>query len=92
MYGKGSPCDAIEVFGKYVRNLHVKDGIPPVDGDKLGKEVQVGKGFVNFPRLLPRLKELGFDGDLIIEREIREGAEQNRDIMETVGNIRNWWN
>ena len=92
LYGKGSPCDAIEVFGKYVRNLHVKDGIPPVDGDYLGHEVQVGKGFVNFPKLLPRLKEMGFDGDLIIEREIKEGDEQNRDILETVGNIRKWWN
>ncbi|MBQ7179626.1 MAG: sugar phosphate isomerase/epimerase [Victivallales bacterium] len=91
MYGKGSPCDAIEVFGKYVRNMHVKDGIPPVDGDKLGKEVQVGQGAVNFPRLLPRLKEMGFDGDLIIEREIAEGAEQNKNILETVENIRKWW-
>ena len=91
MYGKGSPCDAIEVFGKYVRNLHVKDGIPPVDGDRLGKEVQVGQGFVHFDRLIPRLKELGFDGDFIIEREIQEGEEQNRDIKATAENLRKWW-
>lgn len=92
LYGKGSPCDAIEVFGKYVRNLHIKDGISPDDGERLGHEAQVGKGFVNFPRLLPRLKEMGFDGDLIIEREIGDGEEKNRDIRETVGNLRKWWN
>ena len=25
MYGKGNPCDALEVFGKYVRNKHKKE-------------------------------------------------------------------
>ena len=34
---------------------------------------------------------MGFDGDLIIEREIAEGAEQNKNILETVENIRKWW-
>ncbi|MDQ0290436.1 sugar phosphate isomerase/epimerase family protein [Oligosphaera ethanolica] len=91
MYGKGSPCDALEVFGKYVRNLHVKDGMTPTNGRELGREVQVGKGMVNFPRLIPRLRELGFDGEFIIEREIREGEEQKRDILETVRNLQAWW-
>lgn len=92
MYGKGNPCDALEVFGKYVRNLHVKDGLPPTNGHQLGHEVQVGKGFVNFPKLIPRLKQLGFDGELIIEREISEGDEQKHDILETVQNLNKWWN
>ena len=92
LYGKGNPVDAVEVFGKYVRNMHVKDGLPPTDGMKLGREVQVGKGFVNFPRLLPRLKEIGFDGEFIIEREIQENDEQKRDILETVANLQKWWN
>jgi len=91
MYGKGNPCDALEVFGKYVRNMHVKDGMPPTTGNALGPEVQVGKGFVNFPRLLPRLKELGFDGEFVIEREIQEGPEQTRDIQETIANLKKWW-
>lgn len=92
MYGKGSPCDGIEVFGKYVRNLHVKDGIPPVDGNSLGKEVKAGTGAVHFERLIPRLKEMGFDGDFIIEREIQEGEEQNRDINEAAELVRRYWN
>jgi L-ribulose-5-phosphate 3-epimerase len=91
MYGKGSPCDSLEVFGRYVRNLHVKDGMPPTNGRELGKEVQVGKGMVNFPKLIARLRELGFDGELIIEREIAEGEEQRRDILETVKNLQAWW-
>ncbi len=91
MYGKGNPCDALEVFGKYVRNLHIKDGLPPTNGLKLGREVKPGLGRVNFPRLLPRLKELGFDGELVIEREIPEGEEQTRDIRETIQNLKIWW-
>ncbi|MBR0459238.1 MAG: sugar phosphate isomerase/epimerase [Victivallales bacterium] len=91
MYGKGNPCDAVEVFGKYVRNLHVKDGVPPTDGLKLGREVKPGLGRVDFPRLFPRLKELGFDGELVIEREIPEGEEQTRDIQATVQNLKVWW-
>ncbi len=92
MYGKGNPIDALEVFGKYVRNLHVKDGMTPTDGMKLGNEVQVGKGMVRFPILVKRLREIGFDGEFIIEREIAEGEEQKRDILETAANLEKWWN
>ena len=92
MYGKGNPIDSLEVFGKYVRNIHVKDGMTPTDGKRLGREVQVGKGMVNFPRFVKRLHEIGFDGEFIIEREIAEGEEQKRDILETVENLKMWWN
>jgi sugar phosphate isomerase/epimerase len=73
-----------------VRNLHVKDGFYPTDGERLGKEVQVGEGKVNFPRLIGRLQELGFEGELVIEREIAEGEAQNRDIRQTVENLQRW--
>jgi len=89
MYGKGNPVDALDVFGPYVRNVHVKDGRYPTNGDALGPEVQVGQGKVNFPLFLRRLKEVGFDSDLIIEREIW-GEEQARDIQETVGMLEKW--
>ena len=91
MYGKGNPIDALEVFGAYVRNLHVKDGRCPTNGRELGREVQVGTGMVRFPEFVARLRAIGFDGEMIIEREIREGEEQRRDILETVANLRKWW-
>ena len=92
MYGKGSPCDAMDVFGRHVRNLHVKDGRPPVDGRHLGPEVKAGCGSVDFPRLVKRLRETGFDGEFIIEREIGESEEQARDIRETALALERWWN
>ena len=82
MYGKANPVDALDVFGKYVRCLHAKDGEYPTNGRELGVEKPIGKGRVNFPALISKLKALGFGGAIIIEREIPEGPEQHKDILE----------
>ena len=42
----------------------------------------VGKGKVNFPLFIERLKEIGYNGTLIIEREIW-GEQQIKDINDT---------
>lgn len=89
LYGKGNPIDSLDVFGKYVKNIHVKDGFYPTNGDNLGREVKVGDGKVEFPKFIKRLKEIGFKGELIIEREI-SGDQQTKDIKETVDNLRKW--
>lgn len=82
LYGKANPVDSLQVFGKYVRGVHAKDGLYPTDGKELGREVKVGTGMVNFPALLKGLHELGYDGSLTIEREI-DGPQQIADIAET---------
>jgi L-ribulose-5-phosphate 3-epimerase len=79
MYGKANPVDALDIIGSYVRGVHAKDGEYPTNGRKLGVEKPLGEGRVNFPLLLSRLKELGFDGALTIEREI-SGPQQIEDI------------
>lgn len=81
LYGKANPVDSLDVFGKYVRNLHAKDGLYPTNGHDLGREVRIGEGRVDFPKLLARLKELGYEGPVTIEREI-SGEEQLRDIVD----------
>ena len=80
LYGKGNPVDALDVIGPYVRNLHVKDGVFPVDGNFLGKEVPVGKGKADFPEIVRKLHDLDFTGEMIIEREI-SGERQIADIL-----------
>jgi sugar phosphate isomerase/epimerase len=79
LYGKGNPLDALDVIGKLVRGTHAKDGLFPTDPKKLGEEVAIGQGKANFPKLIPRLKELGYTGPLTIEREI-SGPQQTADI------------
>jgi len=87
LYGKANPIDALDVFGKYVRCIHAKDGFYPTHPMYLGHEVKVGTGKVRFPEFVKRLREIGFKGDFIIEREI-SGEQQRKDIKETVGYLR----
>lgn len=79
LYGKGNPVDAIELFGPYVQGIHAKDGLFPTDPKELGKEVPIGQGKVDFPRIIQRLKELHYQGALTIEREI-SGPQQVEDV------------
>lgn len=82
LYGKANPVDALDVFGEYVRGIHAKDGLYPTDAKHLGKEVRIGEGKVNFPAFIAKLKEVGYDGAITIEREI-SGDEQIKDIKES---------
>lgn len=80
MYGKANPVDALTVFGRYVYDVHGKDGKYPTDGKNLGHETPIGDGAVNFPLFIAKLKEIGYDGCITIEREI-SGEEQIKDIL-----------
>jgi L-ribulose-5-phosphate 3-epimerase len=79
LYGKANPVDAIEVFGPYVQGIHAKDGLWPTNPRELGQEVPIGKGKVDFPRIIRRLKELNYRGAVTIEREI-SGPQQVEDV------------
>ena len=83
MYGKANPVDALDVFGTFVRGVHAKDGEYPTNGRELGVEKPLREGRVNFPRLIPKLKSLGFAGSLTIEREI-SGPKQITDIKRAI--------
>jgi L-ribulose-5-phosphate 3-epimerase len=80
MYGYGNPTDALDVFGRYVRNVHGKDGACPVSGRALGAELPIGQGRVNYPEFIRKLKDIGYDRYITIEREI-SGEEQRKDIL-----------
>ncbi len=79
LYGKANPVDALDVFGKYVRNLHAKDGKYPTNGHDLGAETRIGDGKVDFKALFEKLKELNYNAYVTIEREIA-GEKQTEDI------------
>jgi L-ribulose-5-phosphate 3-epimerase len=79
MYGKANPVDAIELLGPYVQGIHAKDGLWPADPRKLGEEVPIGKGKVDFSRIIARLKEIKYGGAVTIEREI-SGPQQMEDV------------
>jgi L-ribulose-5-phosphate 3-epimerase len=79
LYGKANPVDAIELLGPYVQGIHAKDGLWPTNPKELGEEVPIGKGRVDFPHIIARLKELNYRGAVTIEREI-SGPQQVEDV------------
>src|SRR5713101_7682353 len=81
LYGKANPVDAIESLGPYVQGIHAKDGLWPTNPKELGKEVPIGQGKVDFPRIITCLKELNYRGAVTIEREI-SGPQQVEDVRE----------
>ena len=79
MYGYSNPVDALHTIGKYVRNVHMKDGLPPTTPYAFGPEKPLGEGCVDFDRFMKGLRALGYDRFLTIEREI-SGPQQRVDI------------
>lgn len=89
LYGKANSLDALEVFGKYVMDTHLKDGLYPTDGMKLGREVRLGQGRANIPAIVNKLDELGYSGAYTIECEIKSEdtaalVKEARDYMERI--------
>lgn len=69
LYDKGDPIDALRTLGPWIGQVHIKDGIrTKVSGD-WGEEVVVGRGDVDWKAFFTTLAEVGFTGDLCIERE-----------------------
>ena len=79
LYGKANPVDAVDMIGPHVRSVHAKDGMWPTDPMKLGKEVLIGTGRVDFMQVFSKLQKLGYQGAITIERET-SGPQQMEDV------------
>ena len=89
LYGKANTLDALDVFGQYVMETHIKDGFYPTNGMALGKEAPAGQGKANLPAVVKKLDALGFTGAFTIEREI-SGDQQIADIKMARDLLREW--
>jgi sugar phosphate isomerase/epimerase len=81
LYGKANPVDAVDILGPHVRSIHAKDGRWPTDPSKLGEEVLIGKGLVNFREVFTKLHRIGYSGAVTIERET-SGPQQIEDVRQ----------
>jgi len=79
LYGKANPVDAVDILGPHVRSVHAKDGKWPTDPSKLGEEVTIGKGLVDFKTVFTKLHKIGYTGAITIERET-SGPQQVADV------------
>jgi L-ribulose-5-phosphate 3-epimerase len=81
LYGKANPVDAVDIIGPHVRSIHAKDGRWPTNPMKLGEEVLIGKGLVDFEKVFTKLHQIGYTGAVTIERET-SGPQQIADVRE----------
>ena len=83
LYGSGDPHEALMKLKSWVVSVHCKDGEWPTEEGKLGTERPLGEGKVDIPRFIRELRSFGFQGPLVIEREI-SGPEQVADIRRAI--------
>ena len=88
IYNNGDPAGLVDILADKIKVIHCKDANPPVEGAVRGKETVLGEGATNFTMLLKRLVDGGFNGPLIIERELVPGPEQEKDIKDAVALIK----
>ncbi len=77
------PIEGVRRLGRFIVHTHAKDAL--VDG-AVAREVPLGMGWVDWPRYLRLLKQVGYMGYLAIERET--GADPVGDIAQAAAFLR----
>ena len=83
-YNNDDPALLVDQLVDKILTVHCKDAVRPAEGEKHGKETVLGQGATNFCVLLKRILDHGFNGPLIIERELAPGPEQEHDFRNAV--------
>ena len=78
LYDKGDPVAALRTLAPWLRQCHIKDAVRTKTPGTWGEEVPVGTGQVDWKRFFAALDEVGFKGNLCIEREA--GRQRVADI------------
>jgi len=78
LYDKGDPIAALRVLQPWLRQCHLKDARRTRIPGTWGEEVVLGTGEVDWPAFFRTMDEIGFHGDLCIEREA--GHQRVQDI------------
>ena len=99
MVGGFDPVKGVYTLGRRVAHTHAKDGVrlsnytaqqiyggEVKDPGRCYLEVPLGRGEVDFARWIRALDEVGYDGPLVIEREV--GADRVGDIRLAVGHLK----
>ncbi len=83
LYGSGEPLPALELLKDHLLTVHCKDGTWPEQEGEWGIETPLGDGDVNMAVYVDKLRSIGYQGPLTIEREI-VGEEQRKDIARAI--------
>ncbi len=90
LYGTGDPIEAMETLRTKIRSVHVKDGDWPdkAKPGSLGSERPLGAGSVGMERYVAKLKEIGYTGPLVIEREGTDPERWKSDMLAAIPMMR----
>jgi sugar phosphate isomerase/epimerase len=69
LYDKGDPVAALRTLAPWLKQVHLKDAVRTKTPGTWGEEVVVGTGEVDWPAFFAALDELGYTGNLCLERE-----------------------
>lgn len=90
LYGAGDPVEAVDILRERIVHVHMKDAVASAEpGKTWGREVPLGDGDADIPRVVSRLRAIGYQGPLVIEREggtnrlgdIADAAELLRSLL-----------
>lgn len=78
LYDKGDPVVAVRTLGPWLKQCHLKDAVRTKVRGTWGEEVVLGTGQIDWKAFFKALSEVGFAGNLCIEREA--GTQRVADI------------
>jgi L-ribulose-5-phosphate 3-epimerase len=85
----GDPVAALRNLMPHVLQVHIKDAVPAATRGNWGEEKPVGQGAVDWPTFFATLRNAGYTGDLVIERE--SGDDRVQDIRRARDLIEKHW-
>jgi L-ribulose-5-phosphate 3-epimerase len=78
LYAKGDPIEAMRALAPWIRQVHIKDAVKTQTPGTWGSEVIAGTGEVDWKSFFAVLADIGYAGNLCIEREA--GSSRVADI------------
>jgi sugar phosphate isomerase/epimerase len=88
LYDMGDPIRAVEILAPDICSVHVKDARRPTGPGRWGEEVPLGQGEVNIRKFVQTLKQVGYTGPLVVEREVGDQAGRLRDVAHGLAFLR----
>ena len=80
LYDMGDPIRAVEILGPVSARCTSRTRAGPRTRGQWGEEVPLGEGEVDIRRFVKALKSVGYQGPLVIEREVGDQAGRLRDV------------
>lgn len=78
-FAEYQPMEGVKVLGKHIIHTHAKDAKVFPEGRR---EVPLGEGWIDWPKYVGYLREVGFNGYFAIEREV--GDNPKADITKAI--------